>query len=90
MKNIHSRVFVNTSVLIWEGSKKSIQGSQGGLPDQDGDDVPVYFKLYSYNRLRRSLPRLLRPQDRVVNTVMCSGKTLDDNADAHMVSILLS
>ena len=27
---------------------------------------------------------------RVVNTEMCSAKTLDDNADAHMVSILLS
>lgn len=82
------------------------------LLDRDGEDVPVCFKLYGYNRLRRSLQRLFKASRwsgnqltfnffmvwvyqhvrllRVVNTEMCSAKTLDDNADAHMVSILLS
>lgn len=31
------------------------------LDDADGGQVPVYFKLYGYNRLRRSLPRCFKP-----------------------------
>ena len=45
---------------LGKAQKRGSKVARGVLLERDGDDVPVCFKLYGYNRLRRSLQRLFK------------------------------